>query len=177
MREDGEIVAARGMHIGPDGMAWLGMDGPVPGVTTDDYEPDAALCAFIVADGLVRGARSFIADIEAPSAEQATPAYENFGAARLHAAVRPHALDAALMHASIWKFAGDPDELLRRYDAMVAEIPRARMRLAPLPPRAGRDRARRHLPDSAPGRNRTCDLALRRRALYPLSYRRSGGQV
>jgi hypothetical protein len=25
---------------------------------------------------------------------------------------------------------------------------------------------------SAPGRNRTCDLALRRRALYPLSYRR-----
>src|SRR6266568_9194580 len=26
----------------------------------------------------------------------------------------------------------------------------------------------------APGRNRTCDLALRRRALYPLSYRRRG---
>jgi hypothetical protein len=24
----------------------------------------------------------------------------------------------------------------------------------------------------APGRNRTCGLALRRRALYPLSYRR-----
>jgi hypothetical protein len=29
---------------------------------------------------------------------------------------------------------------------------------------------------NAPGRNRTCDLALRRRALYPLSYRRSEGQ-
>jgi hypothetical protein len=54
------------------------MDGPVPGVTTDDYEPDAALCAFIVAEGLVRGACSFIADIEAPSDEQATPAYESF---------------------------------------------------------------------------------------------------
>jgi hypothetical protein len=27
---------------------------------------------------------------------------------------------------------------------------------------------------SAPGRNRTCDLALRRRALYPLSYGRGG---
>jgi hypothetical protein len=27
------------------------------------------------------------------------------------------------MHASIWKFAGDPDDLLARYDAMVAEIP------------------------------------------------------
>jgi hypothetical protein len=33
------------------------------------------------------------------------------------------------MHASIWKFAGDPDELLRRYDAVLEEIPRARMRL------------------------------------------------
>ena len=33
------------------------------------------------------------------------------------------------MHASIWKFHGDPDELLRRYDAMLEEIPRARMRL------------------------------------------------
>src|SRR5690606_12394544 len=31
-------------------------------------------------------------------------------------------------------------------------------------------------PGDAPGRNRTCDLALRRRALYPLSYGRSGTQ-
>ena len=29
---------------------------------------------------------------------------------------------------------------------------------------------------SAPGRNRTCDLALRRRALYPLSYGRGESQ-
>jgi hypothetical protein len=27
------------------------------------------------------------------------------------------------------EFAGDPDELLRRYDAMLEEIPRARMRV------------------------------------------------
>jgi hypothetical protein len=33
------------------------------------------------------------------------------------------------VHASIWRFAGDPDELLLRYDAMVAEIPAANMRL------------------------------------------------
>lgn len=33
------------------------------------------------------------------------------------------------MHASIWKFSGDSDDLLRRYDAMVAEIPSATMRL------------------------------------------------
>jgi hypothetical protein len=74
-----EIVAARGMFIGPDGLAWLGMDGPVPGVMTDDYEPDAALCAFMVADGLEHGARGFLADIEAPSPEQDTPAYRYFG--------------------------------------------------------------------------------------------------
>jgi hypothetical protein len=31
------------------------------------------------------------------------------------------------VHASIWKFTGDPDELLDRYDAMVAEIPAQNM--------------------------------------------------
>jgi hypothetical protein len=78
VREDGEVVAARGMFIGPDGAAWLGMDGPVPGVMTDDYELDAALCAYIVADGLTRGATSFLADIELPSPELDTPAYRYF---------------------------------------------------------------------------------------------------
>jgi hypothetical protein len=33
------------------------------------------------------------------------------------------------VHASIWKFAGDPDELVARYDAMVAEIPAANLTL------------------------------------------------
>ena len=33
------------------------------------------------------------------------------------------------MHASIWRFRGDPDELARRYDAMVAEIPADNLRL------------------------------------------------
>jgi hypothetical protein len=35
----------------------------------------------------------------------------------------------AEMHASLWRFAGDPDELLRRYDAMLADIPSENMRL------------------------------------------------
>jgi hypothetical protein len=35
----------------------------------------------------------------------------------------------AEMYASIWRFTGDPDDLSRRYDAMVAEIPAASMRL------------------------------------------------
>jgi hypothetical protein len=33
------------------------------------------------------------------------------------------------MHASISTFRGDPDELLARYDAMIADIPAANMRL------------------------------------------------
>jgi hypothetical protein len=79
-REDGAIVAARGMFVGPDGWAWLGMDGPVPGLMTQDYAPDAALCAAIVEDGLARGARGFLADIEAPSEAMDTPAYAHFAA-------------------------------------------------------------------------------------------------
>jgi hypothetical protein len=33
------------------------------------------------------------------------------------------------VHASVWRFRGDPDELLARYDAMLAEIPAENMRL------------------------------------------------
>ena len=66
-REQGRIVAARGVHVGADGIAWLGMEGPVPGVMSADYAPDAAICAAIVADGPELGARTFIADIELPS--------------------------------------------------------------------------------------------------------------
>jgi hypothetical protein len=36
---------------------------------------------------------------------------------------------ALAMHASIWRFAGDPDDLLPRYDAMLAEIGAANMLL------------------------------------------------
>lgn len=33
------------------------------------------------------------------------------------------------MHASIWRYGGDPDDLLRRYDRMLAEVPAAAMSL------------------------------------------------
>jgi hypothetical protein len=79
-REDGGIVAARGMFVGRDGTAWLGMDGPVPGLGTQDYAPDAAICARLVEDGLACGAQRFVADVEAPSPAQETPAYAHFAA-------------------------------------------------------------------------------------------------
>ena len=33
------------------------------------------------------------------------------------------------MHASLWRFRGDPDELLASYEAMLSEIPSENMRL------------------------------------------------
>jgi hypothetical protein len=78
-REGGRLVAARSCFVPADGgLAFLGIDGPVPGVMTSDYEPDAALCRRIVADGLASGAGGFIADIEAPSPARDTPAYGTF---------------------------------------------------------------------------------------------------
>jgi hypothetical protein len=79
-REAGRLVAARSCYVPPGGgLAFVGIDAPVPGVMTTDYEPDARLCETIVADGLANGASGFIADIEAPSAAHDTPAYEYFG--------------------------------------------------------------------------------------------------
>jgi hypothetical protein len=79
-RENGELVAARTMYIDPDGLAWLGMNAPVPGIHSDDYGPDAALCARLVHDGLRLGARGFHTDIEAPSDAMDTPSYDYFPA-------------------------------------------------------------------------------------------------
>jgi hypothetical protein len=33
------------------------------------------------------------------------------------------------MHSSIWRYQGDPDELLESYDAMLREVPASSMRL------------------------------------------------
>ena len=33
------------------------------------------------------------------------------------------------MHASIWRFRGDPDEMMRSYEALMAEVPAESMRL------------------------------------------------
>jgi hypothetical protein len=95
VREGGKIVAARGMYLTPERVAWVGMDGPVPGLWTQDFEPDAALWQRIVSDGLTAGAGMFIADIEAPSPTVDTPAYNYFAAlgfrrpyARTHWAMR-----------------------------------------------------------------------------------------
>ena len=77
--EDGLLVGARSMYLPrPGALAFLAVDGPVPGVMTPDHAPDAALCRALVAEGLAQGAAGFVADIEAPSAALDTPAYAIF---------------------------------------------------------------------------------------------------
>jgi hypothetical protein len=78
VREGREIVAARGMYLTPERVAWVGMDGPVPGLATQDFDPDVALWERIVSEGVAAGAGMFIADIEAPSPTLDSPAYRYF---------------------------------------------------------------------------------------------------
>jgi hypothetical protein len=79
LRKELKVVAVRSMYLHSDGMAWLGIDAPVPGLMAPSYELDLRLCRRIVQDGLALGAKHFVADIEAPSAEMNTPAYAGFG--------------------------------------------------------------------------------------------------
>jgi hypothetical protein len=78
LRSSGKIVAARTMYLHADGMAWLGIEAPVPGVMAPSFELDRRICREIVRDGLELGAKCFVADIEAPSAEMNTLAYAAF---------------------------------------------------------------------------------------------------
>jgi hypothetical protein len=80
VRQVRNIVAARSMYIHHDGMAWFGIDAPVPGLMAPTFDLDALLCHTMVRDGLAWGVRYFIADIEAPSTDMDTPAYHHFAA-------------------------------------------------------------------------------------------------
>lgn len=78
LRYGDKIKAVRSMVINPEGIAWWGIDAPVPGIMAPSYDLDLQLCQVMVQDGLQLGAKLFVADIEAPSATHNTPAYTNF---------------------------------------------------------------------------------------------------
>jgi len=78
LRENGSIVAARSMFVDHDNQAWLGIDAPVPGIMTPNYNHDLAICTAMVQDGIQRGVQQFVADIEKPSPDRIGPAYEGF---------------------------------------------------------------------------------------------------
>lgn len=78
LRNGVEIVAVRTMYIHSDGMAWLGIDAPVPGLMAPSYDLDMQICQVVVKEGIELGARYFVGDIEAPTPQMNTPAYRNF---------------------------------------------------------------------------------------------------
>jgi hypothetical protein len=78
LRFEAQTVAVRSMYIHHDGMAWLGIEAPVPGIMTPAYHLDFQICQTIVRDGLNLGVKHFVADIEAPTSEMNTPAYHHF---------------------------------------------------------------------------------------------------
>ena len=126
VREAGEIVAARGMHIGSDGIS-LARDGRP--------RPRRHHKRLRARRGPLR-----IHRLRRPRPRRARVHRRHRGAVRrtgharlsvlqpvrVHAAVRTHPLDTPLMHTSIWKFTGDPDGLLQRYDAMLEDAVRDR---------------------------------------------------
>lgn len=78
LRQGAQIGAVRTMYVNAAGMAWLGIDAPVPGIMAPSYELDSRLCQAIVKDGLDLGVKYFVADIEAPDAAMSSPAYHHF---------------------------------------------------------------------------------------------------
>jgi hypothetical protein len=78
LRREQKIQAVRSLFVGPGGLAWSGIEAPVPGIMAPSFEDDARIVETMVRDGLAAGARLFAADIEAPLAGMDGPAYENF---------------------------------------------------------------------------------------------------
>jgi hypothetical protein len=78
LRQADRILAVRSMFMDGDGVVWLGIDAPVPGIMAPSFDLDAMICETMVRDGLAAGARYFVGDIEAPLADGDGPAYRNF---------------------------------------------------------------------------------------------------
>lgn len=77
---EGKIVAARTMKINPDETAYFMIDAPVPGVMTQQFEPDYLISRRLIEIGLEHGVKQFASDIEKPSPSQDTPAYRFWAA-------------------------------------------------------------------------------------------------
>jgi len=73
--DGGEIVGARSVRAAPGELGWSGVDGPVPGVMTDDLLPDRLLCRRLLADAAAAGATGVVADVEDPNPQQAGANY------------------------------------------------------------------------------------------------------
>lgn len=80
LKEGKKILAARSIFIAEDGMAFCGVEAPIPGLMIPDYSYDFALMQHILNEGLKKGTKGFTADIELVSDLMSTDAYKNFKA-------------------------------------------------------------------------------------------------
>lgn len=78
LREGHDIVAVRTMYLHPDGVAWWGIEAPVPGFMTDRFDLDYYLNQEIIQDGLAQGAKTFVADVEAADPDMGHEGYRYF---------------------------------------------------------------------------------------------------
>lgn len=76
--ENGKIVACRSFFMTKHKTLFSGVDAPVPGVMTSNYNPDFAIWQVAIRDGLNKGVELFVADIELPDPEKKGMAYEGF---------------------------------------------------------------------------------------------------
>ncbi len=76
VEENDVVSAARSVYM-KNGFAWLGIDAPIPGLMTKDYERDYLLLYHIVKAGLQHGVQHFLADIELPDDAMNLPSYHN----------------------------------------------------------------------------------------------------
>jgi len=77
-RENKKIVACRSIFINDEGIAWSGVEAPVPMVMTNDLSADFMLWKQIQSFCLNTGVRLIVADIEQPSPKRNTLVYEVF---------------------------------------------------------------------------------------------------
>ncbi|MFN8396038.1 MAG: hypothetical protein U0176_15480 [Bacteroidia bacterium] len=74
----GKIAAARSFYTASNGWVWSGVEAPVPGFMTMDYDPDFEIWQRAIPDHIQAGAKGFVADIERVDDEQKLPSYREF---------------------------------------------------------------------------------------------------
>lgn len=77
LREKSRIAEVRTYYTDGEN-AWIGIDAPVPGAMTDDFEADYHLVHAMVEDCLARGVKNIIADIEMPDDTGGLASYRYF---------------------------------------------------------------------------------------------------
>jgi hypothetical protein len=78
LRKQGKIIACRSMYIDENQRAWLGIDAPIPGLMTDNFEADYFLCRHLLQIAQAKGVTFMNSCVEAVSESKDSPAYQYY---------------------------------------------------------------------------------------------------